>query len=520
MNILFNIKSKYGSIKKVCKETGWDKKKALKEMNKARKNGLSFYRYANNNGWELSDDEIKDLAITLNNKKKQREICIKTVQNETEWDIKTVNKKMLAAKNLGISYFRYTHCHCWELSDSELKEFAQAYKKRKEQIKNTKEFCIDILEKKTLWPRKQCIAELEKAKNIGLSYIKYMQKGYYKTSKPKSNIKKQPNLDKEEKNTITNKKDEYMQAIRNNTGWSYGKTELEVLKAKVNCECSYEDYCLFKLYEVSPEEQKKYVTLGLFEKMRIKYNDPHEAVHFGNKSHFNTIFSDLINRKWFINKDISYEEFIDKIVGLDTLIVKPIYATQGSGVYKISCNVSEEDNKLLYQKLMQSQLSIIEECIIQHDEINKICSTSVNTVRVTTIYFENKCHYLYSVFRMGQGAVVDNFHAGGIAASVDVKTGKVITNATDLEGNIYPIHPISKIKIKGLQIPHWDKILDICEKATGRVKDVNLVGWDFAITPDGVELIEGNSEASYVVAQIPNIEDRVGLRSVMVDPYL
>ena len=169
---------------------------------------------------------------------------------------------------------------------------------------------------------------------------------------------------------------------------------------------------------------------------------------------------------------------------------------------------------------MKADESIIEEYIVQHDEMMKICPTSVNTVRVTTINYNGECRFLYSVFRMGQGAVVDNFHAGGIAATVDIETGIVCTDAADLEGNTYAEHPVTKVKVKGFRIPHWEKILDACRKATGRVKGVDLVGWDFAVTNDGVELIEGNSGASYVVAQIPNIADRIGLRSVMADPYL
>lgn len=131
-----------------------------------------------------------------------------------------------------------------------------------------------------------------------------------------------------------------------------------------------------------------------------------------------------------------------------------------------------------------------------------------------------ECHFLYSVFRMGQGAVVDNFHAGGIAASVDPATGIVLTDAADLAANTFPVHPSSGLVIKGFRIPHWEQILDTCRRIAPIVPEVHLIGWDFAITPDGVDLIEGNPGASYVVAQIPNVSIRKGLRSSMVDPYL
>ena len=115
---------------------------------------------------------------------------------------------------------------------------------------------------------------------------------------------------------------------------------------------------------------------------------------------------------------------------------------------------------------------------------------------------------------------IKSFHAGGIAATVDVETGRVVTDAADLDGNTYETNPYSGVKIKGFQIPHWDKVIESCKKANGRIEGVNLVGWDFAITQDGAELIEGNPIVSYILAQIPNVADKIGLKPVMYDPYM
>jgi len=148
------------------------------------------------------------------------------------------------------------------------------------------------------------------------------------------------------------------------------------------------------------------------------------------------------------------------------------------------------------------------------------CDTSVNTLRIATLNAHGKCNFIYGLFRTGQGDVVDNMHAGGIASAVDPKTGIAITHPVDLDGNIYPVNPYSGLAMKGFQIPHWDKIIECCNKIYDRVPGVALVGWDFAITPDGVDLIEGNPGASYIGVQIPCAQDKIGLRREMVDPYL
>lgn len=443
----------------------------------------------------------------------------KKLSNITGWSSLKSLSELKNAKANGISAKTYFNKHCYDLTKEEIVEFGKALKKKRELTKNDNEFYINIVCKRTGWDKDKAKEEMDKARKNGISYLKYIQKEFWLGSEKRNDLITKFIV--KDKKRISSNKEYYIQKICEKTGWSYGKAELEVLKAKVNCGCSYEDYFVFKLYELSPNEQREYVTLDLFKKMRIKYNSHFKGFkYFDDKGRFNTIFSDLISRKWFINENLTYEQFLENIKGLDAVLVKKLTATQGKGIEKFKCNESEEKNREVYNKIMSLGKSIVEQYIIQHEDLMKLCPNSVNTVRITTLNYKGECKFLYSVLRMGQGAVVDNFHSGGIAATVDMKTGIVVSNAADLDANTYPIHPVSKIKIKGFQIPHWDKILDACKKANGRVKDVDMVGWDFAITPDGVELIEGNSGASYVVAQIPNIEDRIGLRSVMVDPYL
>lgn len=445
---------------------------------------------------------------------------IKQLTERTGWNREKAIESLNKAAAMGITNYQYVSKYVFQLTEDEQAEFASLLKLLEEKKKKDNNFYISEVCRQSGWSRKKAISEMEKAKETGVSYLKYVQKAYWskKNEKVKERLVKSILIDKER--IATNKKT-YVEKIREKTGWSIGKVQLEVMRAKVNCDASYEDFYVFKLYEKTAEEQKKYITLGLFQKMRIKYNDHMKAWKtFDNKVEFNTMFADLIKHKWFFNRDISYDEFLSKIEGLTKLIVKPLTATQGKGIQVFSCNISDEDNKKLYDNIMNLGKSIVEEYIIQNKEIAKFCATSVNTVRVMTLNYENQCKFLHSVFRMGNGGVVDNFHAGGVAAAVDLETGIIYTNATDLDGNVFTESPATGIPIKGFQIPYWNDVIELCEKATGRVEGVNLIGWDLAITDNGVDLVEGNPGASYVVAQIPNVEDNIGLADVMALPYL
>lgn len=144
---------------------------------------------------------------------------------------------------------------------------------------------------------------------------------------------------------------------------------------------------------------------------------------------------------------------------------------------------------------------LFEESISQHPEMAKFNPGSINTVRLFTILDKGKFYPFMSFVRFGVNDFIDNFSSGGLACAVDPETGIIRTNAANKAAEEYEVHPISKIKFKGFQIPHWDKVLERTEAALRSVEGVNYVGWDIAIQDDDVVFIEGNSTPDFGVQQ-------------------
>jgi len=94
------------------------------------------------------------------------------------------------------------------------------------------------------------------------------------------------------------------------------------------------------------------------------------------------------------------------------------------------------------------------------------------------------------------GALIDNFHAGGIAASIDLETGR-LGLATDLgirgDSRWHSVHPVTGGQIAGLQVPDWPRIVGLAELAHDRLADRIVLGWDIAVLADGPCLIEANA---------------------------
>lgn len=506
------------AIEAVMAITGWDAEYAKQQISSvAKKLNTTWTAYAKNELWYLDEnDSPASLGAAKRTAAKRKEYIAK-VREATGWDEAKTRAALAKARSYGMNGYYYCLYAAWNLSDEEIAKQAKVIAERKEQRQKTEDWYIDTCVKKSGKSREEIVAHMKELKAMGINTHKYTTFECFNFTPEQIEAFAVRAKEEQEKSDNTTRK--YLQKICDATGWSEAKVKMEVSRAKLACGASYEDYYVFRLYEQPYEAHAQYVTFGLFSKMRAKYNDYGPSIKvLDDKAEFNRTFSDLINRRWFVNRNLSYEEFLKNIDGLDSVIVKPLAATQGKDVHKFSCKV--EDKEALYKEIMSLRKSIVEEYIIQHPDVMAFCDTSVNTIRITTLNANGKCNFLYSVFRMGRGNVVDNFHAGGIAAAVDMRTGVVITHAADLEANVFPTNPYSGLAMRGFQIPHWDKIIDICKQAYNRVPGANLIGWDFAITPDGVDLIEGNPGASYVVAQIPFVQHHVGLRDVMVDPYM
>jgi hypothetical protein len=111
--------------------------------------------------------------------------------------------------------------------------------------------------------------------------------------------------------------------------------------------------------------------------------------------------------------------------------------------------------------------------------------------------------------RCGRGdRCADNFHHQGLAATIDVATGTVITQGMDRTCQQYGCHPVTGKLFAGFTVPLWDKVLATVTAAAQVVPTIRYVGWDIAIGKDGkIIIIEGNCAAGQDVTQMP---DQVG----------
>jgi hypothetical protein len=162
-------------------------------------------------------------------------------------------------------------------------------------------------------------------------------------------------------------------------------------------------------------------------------------------------------------------------------------------------------DRIAQQSLRQD--FIVQPRLVNHPALNDISNDALATVRVLTCRDEKGgFEATNAAFRMaiGTNSVVDNFHQGGLAAPVDLATGRVGL-ASDM--GVRPAvgwrdtHPVTGATFVGRVLPVWADVLDIARRAHAVFPHRTAIGWDVAMLQDGVCIIEGNGKPDLDIHQ-------------------
>lgn len=197
-----------------------------------------------------------------------------------------------------------------------------------------------------------------------------------------------------------------------------------------------------------------------------------------------------------------FAKFADFASRNKTFIVKENEGSLGSNISKITIT-ENTPIKSAFFRVLQYGGCVCETWIEQCSEMAKFNSSSINTVRVVTVWDDDKFYKVYAMFRTGRnGEVVDNASMGGVAAAVDMETGIVISDGYTKKLEHFECHPDTGMKYKGFQIPRWDEVMPMLREMHKLCPISKLVGWDLALTDDGWVLIEGNGKPNIDTIQL------------------
>lgn len=295
------------------------------------------------------------------------------------------------------------------------------------------------------------------------------------------------------------------------------KTELIRLKrdlvyCKVFYNIAFDEYFLYGFENKSHLKRKNFIP----NKNRYKYLNL-----LGNRIGYQTLTDKYkayeIFKKYYkreiiqISEEADYAKFKNFIKNRNVFVKKPIGGSFGKGIELIKVKDYKNDKDLFHNLLNEGKV-ILEEQIISDEKMASLHPSSLNTVRIITYIDENKEVVIHLPFiKIGQkGTFVDNGGSGGIFAMIDPKTGVIITDGKDELNNVFKVHPDTKVKIKGFQVPKWDEMVSLVKEACKTFPERNYIGWDVGLSKDnGPVVVEANGKTQFYGQQIC---DEIGKR--------
>lgn len=211
------------------------------------------------------------------------------------------------------------------------------------------------------------------------------------------------------------------------------------------------------------------------------------------------------------------------------LVVKPVGSLGGKGIQifdeiksskTLKCNdgnsytpdevISFMDNDIETRQREEDSYYgyIIEDKIIQDPIMNVLSSSSLNSVRVSTLLTKRNNIFIdFSMLRVGkEGSLTDNLHQGGFVINVNVENGTLDEKTYGYIGKEGPWVEKKKENIKKMfkngKVPYWNDAVALAKRAALVSPSLRTIGWDIAISKKGPLLMEGNDNWDVVIAQV------------------
>lgn len=295
--------------------------------------------------------------------------------------------------------------------------------------------------------------------------------------------------------------------------WSRSRLQRDMIYSLHRFGVSFEEYFIFKFYD------KNHIGRSRFNNLKLQYG----YCELLNKESIRDLFEDKGTcyeklKKYYkrdlvvVRGDADLLNFKMFIQTHESFIVKPLTGHSGMGIkiLKDFC----DDALAFYHKMMNQGAFVLEELIQQHPAMSVIHPESINTVRLATFRIQNEVHVIGGALRMGTGhSNVDNAGAGGIYAGIDIEHGFVCSIARDNQSNQYSIHPDTKYKLVGFDLPEWNKAIELAKELALVVEGATIISWDLAYSDKGWLVVEGNDVGEPYLLQAPL---QIGLKDKVV----
>lgn len=252
----------------------------------------------------------------------------------------------------------------------------------------------------------------------------------------------------------------------------------------------FQDYVDYDFAILSAAERATYMTHPVSNQISQQYDDPEFRHLFQDKVAFDRVFSEHLHREWMVVEEGNADAVRAFAERHGTIVTKEPVGQAGTGVHRYHA-AEVEDWAEFHRGLLERGEILVEQLIVQHPDLAAVCPGTVNTTRVTAFFDGEKTHILAMAQKFGRGAVSDQMTFGGFYTMLD-ENGHAVGPGYDSHAHVHVTHPDSGFRIADFQLPMIDEVKAFVDRVARVVPQVQYVGWDIVVGPDGPVLVEGN----------------------------
>lgn len=183
--------------------------------------------------------------------------------------------------------------------------------------------------------------------------------------------------------------------------------------------------------------------------------------------------------------------------GVDELFVKPLVGGGGRDIVvaqrgRDGVVIRSRQGLVPLQVFSLKETAIVQEVVHQDARMAAFSFSSVNTIRVVTMYTRDESVLLLgATMRCSVGDnYVDNWSAGGVAIGVNAEDGRLAKYGYDKQGKRYTQHPTSKVVFGGAVVPEWPSIVQTAVTLQAAFAHYRkLLGFDIALDEGGLPIV-------------------------------
>lgn len=223
----------------------------------------------------------------------------------------------------------------------------------------------------------------------------------------------------------------------------------------------------------------------------------------------NSAFLPEAKRPKTLFKSMSGQFCLDDFTPISREAALRLCQSEGRWVIKPTLNSFQGQNVRIFQGPLSPEAAekliaryetvdfIVQAAVVQHPVMNTFNASSINTLRVVTLIFQNKPHVLSTILRVGApGSIVDNIGAGGF--QFDVRADGSVSPIAYSSRKGRPVHTDRSAEetFRNAFIPNYAAICETAKTMAKKVPHLRLIAWDFAIDTEGDPvLLEFNTQS-------------------------